>query len=288
MTTRRRFIAAALATAGAAPVLSLLYAWRVESGWLDFVHRPLPIAGLPASLSGRTLVQLSDLHVGPRVSDGYLRDTFRRVQALGPDFVAVTGDWITYRGPAQLEQFARILEVFPRGRLGTVGILGNHDYGFGWRMDTVADRVAAAAEAAGITMLRNEARRIAGLQFVGLDDLWGPRFDPSPVLSAHGAEPATLALSHNPDSADRPGWAGYSGWILSGHTHGGQCRPPFLPPPLLPVENRRYTCGAFALAGRRTLYISRGVGHLIPVRFNVRPEVTVFHLLPATGAPATS
>jgi uncharacterized protein len=74
---------------------------------------------------------------------------------------------------------------------------------------------------------------------------------------------------------------GYEGWILSGHTHGGQCKPPFLPPPLLPVRNRRYTAGEFPLTGGRRLYISRGVGHLLPVRFNVRPEVTVFELRPA-------
>jgi predicted MPP superfamily phosphohydrolase len=70
----------------------------------------------------------------------------------------------------------------------------------------------------------------------------------------------------------------HDGWILSGHTHGGQCKPPFLTPPLLPVRNRRYTAGEFALDGGRRLYISRGVGHLRQVRFNVRPEVTVFEL----------
>jgi len=279
--TRRRFLGAALAAGAAAPLASFLYAWRVESGWIDFVHRPLPIAGLPSGLAGATLVQLSDIHVGPRVEDDYLRDAFRRVAALAPDFVVGTGDWVTYRGPAQLEQFARALADFPLGRLGTVGVLGNHDYGYGWHMEEVAERVTAIAEDAGIAMLRNQARRIAGLQFIGLDDLWGPRFDPVPVLSAHGEDPGTLVLSHNPDSVDRPGWEGYAGWILSGHTHGGQCRPPFLPPPILPVENRRYTCGAFALGGARALYVNRGLGHLIPVRFNVRPEITVFHLRPA-------
>ena len=55
-------------------------------------------------------------------------------------------------------------------------------------------------------------------------------------------------------------------------------RPPFLPPPLLPVKNRRYTAGEFALDGGRRLYINRGLGHLMKVRFNVRPEVTLFHL----------
>jgi predicted MPP superfamily phosphohydrolase len=69
-----------------------------------------------------------------------------------------------------------------------------------------------------------------------------------------------------------------SGWILSGHTHGGQCKAPFLPPPLLPVRNRRYTQGEFRLSGNRSMYINRGVGHLLPVRINVRPEVTLFEL----------
>ena len=90
-----------------------------------------------------------------------------------------------------------------------------------------------------------------------------------------------LVLSHNPDTCDLPGWGGYQGWILAGHTHGGQCKPPFLPPPLLPVRNRRYTAGEFALTDGRKLYINRGVGHLLRVRFNVRPEVTVFTLTPA-------
>jgi hypothetical protein len=258
-----------------------LYAWRLEPHWVEFTHRDLPIAGLPAALEGRTLVQVSDLHVGPRVDDDYLIRTLDRVAALAPDFVACTGDWITYRGPAQLEQLRRVLDHCPRGALGTVGILGNHDYGFGWRMSEVAERVARAAGEAGVRMLRNEALDAGGLRFVGLDDLWSPRFDPAPVLARHAADPATLVLCHNPDAADRPVWAGCRGWILAGHTHGGQCKPPFLPPPLLPVQNKRYTAGEFALEGGRRLYISRGVGHLTRVRFNVRPEVAVFRLTSA-------
>ena len=83
---------------------------------------------------------------------------------------------------------------------------------------------------------------------------------------------------HNPDGVDLLGWQNYHSWILSGHTHGGQCKPPFLPPPLLPVINRRYTSGEFDLSGSRRLYISRGIGHIMKVRFNMRPEVTLFEL----------
>jgi predicted MPP superfamily phosphohydrolase len=101
------------------------------------------------------------------------------------------------------------------------------------------------------------------------------------VLPTLARDRAAIVLSHNPDTVDLPVWGDYAGWILSGHTHGGQCRPPFLPPPILPVRNARYTAGVFDLSGNRRLYINRGIGHLLRVRFNVRPEVTVHELVPA-------
>ena len=130
----------------------------------------------------------------------------------------------------------------------------------------------------GIRVLRNELVDVEGLQIVGLDDLWGGGFIPSHVLPKVDPNRAVIALSHNPDTVDLPVWNGFESWVLSGHTHGGQCKPPFLPPPLLPVTNKRYTAGEFALSGNRRMYINRGVGHLLHVRFNVRPEVTVFEL----------
>lgn len=82
--------------------------------------------------------------------------------------------------------------------------------------------------------------------------------------------------SDNPDAVARPIWSGYRGWILSGHTHGGQCKPPGFAPPLLPVANKRYTAGEFDLKDGRHLYINRGLGYLIRARFNARPEITAF------------
>jgi predicted MPP superfamily phosphohydrolase len=145
----------------------------------------------------------------------------------------------------------------------------------------VADRLAGIAGQAGVRVLRNEIADLEGVQIVGLDDLWARRFQPEKALSVIDRNRAALVLSHNPDTVDRPGWGDYAGWILAGHTHGGQCKPPFLPPPLVPVRNRRYTAGEFELADNRRLYINRGLGHLIRARFNVRPEITVFDLVPA-------
>lgn len=281
----RRGLLKGAAAAVAGGIATGLYTWRLEPEWLQVVRRDLPVRDLPPRLEGATLLQLSDLHIGPRVDDAYVARTFATARALRPDFVAMTGDWITWRGAAQLEQLARLMEGFPHGRLGTLGILGNHDYGFHWRMAEVADRVAGIAEAAGVRVLRNQTADVAGLQFLGFDDIWGPNFVPAAVTK--DTPGARIALCHNPDTADRPVWGAYQGWILSGHTHGGQCRPPFLPPPILPVRNKRYTAGAVAVDAMKTLYINRGIGYLIRVRFNVRPELTLFRLRRDTLVVAT-
>lgn len=279
MLSRRRWLQ--LAGGSAAGVAALgFYAWRIEPHWLEIVRRKLPIRRLPPRLAGRTLAQLSDIHAGPDVDDDYIDATFRRVAALAPDIVVFTGDLESY-WPGTFDQVRRVYRQIPRGRMATIVSLGNHDYGYGWSDLTVAQRIADAVSEFGATVLRNQIHDVNGLQIAGLDDFWGPRFAPRPIIAALDATRAALVLSHNPDSVDAPVWDGYDSWILSGHTHGGQCKPPFLPPPLLPVRNARYTSGEFDLTGGRQLYISRGVGHLRRVRFNVRPEVTLFELTPA-------
>ena len=253
------------------------YTFLIEPHWLEVVRRPLPLKGLPPALAGRTVAHLSDIHVGPLMSDDFVIETFRRVAALKPDVVVITGDLMSWCRQWQ-DHVAAVYHQLPHGRLATIASLGNHDYGPGWGDPAIADSVADVMRSCGITVLRNQMLDVEGLQIVGLDDLWAHRFNPEQVLPALDASRAAIALSHNPDTVDLPVWGSFEGWILAGHTHGGQCKPPFLPPPVLPVRNRRYTSGEFQLAGNRHLYISRGVGHLMPVRFNARPEVTLFEL----------
>ena len=275
--SRRRFLWRSLGSTMALAAGTGFYTWRIEPHWVEFVERPLPIAHLPPALVGRRLVQLSDLHVGSRVDDDYVLGVFDRVRAVAPDIVVFTGDF-TEDSKHTPVHARRIYSRAPRGRLATVGVFGNHDYGPEWRDYALADVLAMTLADCGIRVLRNEVVDVAGLDVIGLDDWWAKQFQPTAALAYRDPAKAGLVLSHNPDTADLPGWAGYEGWILCGHTHGGQCKPPFLPPPLLPVRNRRYTSGEIAVDGGRRLYISRGVGHTMMVRFNVRPEVTVFTL----------
>lgn len=283
---RRLFLQLSAGAVAVSAVGTVGYTLGIEPHWLEIVERDLPIEKLPPVLVGARLVQLSDLHIGPQVSDEYLIRSFGRISALRPDLVVITGDFISYseiRGDGQFEKVRAVLSHLPQGRLATVGILGNHDYGRAWNEPVVAARVVAEAERAGVRMLRNETYAVSGLDLIGVDDLWARRGDPAAALRARSSD-AALVLVHNPDAADQQQWPEYRGWMLAGHTHGGQCKPPFLPPPLLPVENRRYISGAVQVDAARTLYINRGVGHLIQARFNVRPEITVFTLRAAVPA----
>lgn len=273
---RRRFLQLASTAFGASMAIGL-YAWRWEPHWVELVERPLPLKGLRPDLAGCRMAQLSDLHIGPRVDDDYLRHTFDLVRASAPDLVVYTGDFMSYEAD-RLAHVRRLFRHLPVGSLGSFGVFGNHDYGPGWRDVAGANRMAELAADAGVQVLRNEVVKVGGLQIGGVDDLWSGRFDPGRVLAQFDPEAAAVVLCHNPDAADLPLWGGYESWILCGHTHGGQCKPPFLPPPLLPVRNLNYQAGEYELSGRRRMYINRGVGHLLQVRFNVRPEVTLFRL----------
>jgi predicted MPP superfamily phosphohydrolase len=279
---RRDFLlkVGAAATATAAGVGG--YTWLIEPHWEQIVERDLPIATLPRSLAGARLVQMSDIHAGPRVATDYLVDAFGRAAALRPDIVVFTGDFISVvydrpAGDADVGKLREVLAHLPRGRIATLGILGNHDYGRRWAEPAVAQRVVSEAERAGIRILRNEVAHVHGLDVIGVDDLWAHQSDMKRALATRTSD-AAIALCHNPDGLDELAWGDYKGWVLAGHTHGGQCKPPFLPPPMLPVRNKRYTAGEIPLANGRRLYINRGLGHLIRVRFNVRPEITSFTL----------
>jgi len=275
--TRRRFLATlGLGVAGAAGVVG--YTFEVEPHWVRVARRPLPVEGLPEGLVGRTLLQISDLHIGPIVDPRFLIRSLDRAARLDPDMVVVTGDITEAHWPEAIRSAGRVLPHLPKAPLGVYAILGNHDYGIGWSNEALAEEVACVLRDSGATVLRNEAVKTGGLQIVGFDDLWSPRWAGSDVMARRDRLAPTIALCHNPDACDLDIWGDYRGWILAGHTHGGQCKPPFLPPPQLPVKNRRYTRGEFDVGPGRRLYISPGLGYLRRMRFNVRPELTLFTL----------
>jgi predicted MPP superfamily phosphohydrolase len=276
---RRKFIKQSALGTVALGTFTGFYTWQLEPFWLEFVEKLMPIKNLPSHLDGKTLMQISDLHVGDKFDYQFIIDSLKKAQVYRPDIVAYTGDYVTWRGNRQFMQLDEVLKYTVRGKLGTVGILGNHDYGHRWEQQWVADGICERLKNNGIDILINEKIDINGLNFIGIDDFWGLHFEPKKATALYKTNEPTVVLCHNPDVCDMDVWNGYRGWILSGHTHGGQIKPPFLSEPLIPVKNKRYSKGEIDLYDGRRLYINRALGHTIQLRFNVRPEITIFKLV---------
>ncbi|MCJ8154213.1 metallophosphoesterase [Chryseobacterium sp. SSA4.19] len=278
--TRKHFLKRLLQLS-AVGTLPFLYAWQIEPFWVEFVKRKLPIRNLPTALEGKILIQISDLHVGNRFDWNFLIESFQKAQKFNPDFVVYTGDYINHGTSEDHKNLLKVMEKAIYGKLGTFGILGNHDYGANWKDLGSSEEICRILERNGVTMLKNEQVESNGLNIIGFDDLWSPNFDPMKVMKDYDPAKANLVLCHNPDVCDKDVWNGYQGWILSGHTHGGQCRIPGVVTPILPVENKNYISGEIDLQDGRMLYINRALGHSFQIRFMVRPEITVFTLTQA-------
>jgi len=233
----------------------------------------VPVWGLPTPLRGFTIAQLSDFHVGPHVKAEDVRRAVQAANKLGPDLVVLTGDYVS--GSAQYSKAcARELAGLKAGH-GVRAILGNHDF---W---TDADVVAASLRQAGLDVLRNEHRRLdvggADVYLAGIEDVWSGRPDLEAALDGvpHGVP--TVLLAHEPDFADQATRHNIT-LQLSGHSHGGQVRLPFVGAPILPYLAHKYPYG-LRRVGEMWLYTNRGVGLVAPpVRFLCRPEITLLRL----------
>jgi predicted MPP superfamily phosphohydrolase len=279
--SRRRFLKRAAGAAVGVAAGTFFYTWRIEPHWVEIVERPLEIVDLPSHLLGKRLVQLSDLHVGPVVDQSFLLRSMEGVGELKPDLIVMTGDLMSCHRDEQVARTIEVIRELPPAPLGRFAILGNHDYGDRWVQQGAAGKLCDQMADRDVRVLRNEVVDVGGLQIAGIDDMWANRMRPAETIAQLDPTRPAIALCHNPDGVDVPEWEGFKGWILAGHTHGGQCKAPFFRPPLLPVNNKRYVAGEYALDGERMLYINRGLGYLERVRFNCRPEITVFTLADA-------
>jgi predicted MPP superfamily phosphohydrolase len=277
--TRRQFLIAASASA----LGGLTYVRAVEPRWLSVTR---PNVRLDARTGAPfTLLHLSDLHASRVVSLSFLAAAVRQGLALRPDLICLTGDFIT-RGYDAPEDYARVLRPLSEAA-PTFACLGNHDGG-AWaarrRGDADTTRVRSLLHRAGITLLHNTARTVQvrghTVRLVGLGDLWAGDFQPARAFAAAPADDLpTIVLAHNPDA--RRALQPY-GWdlMLSGHTHGGQVKLPWIGPLVLPIRDRRFAEGLCRWEGR-WIYVTRGVGNLWGIRFNCPPEITFLTVTPA-------
>ena len=274
-------------SAAAVPVLSLLVtAWGFWNArrTARVVRVDVPIAGLPKALHGFTVAQISDIHVGPTIKHAYLSRIVARVNALGADMVAITGDLVDGR-VAELQQHVQPLASL-KSTHGTFFVTGNHEYYSGahaW-IDALRDL--------GLTVLMNEhvvlnhhkaGHEQALMVVAGVADFGAHHFDKShqsdPAAAVRGAPmhaSLRMLLAHQPRSAHAASEAGFD-LQLSGHTHGGQ----FWPWNHFVQFQQPFTAGLNKLKDL-WVYTNSGTGYWgPPKRFGVPSEITHLRLVSA-------
>ncbi|WP_192700353.1 MULTISPECIES: metallophosphoesterase [Paraburkholderia] len=268
-------------TAAAVPLLALL---STLIGLFNARRRArvvtieVPIDDLPAALDGFTIVQISDIHVGPTIKRRYVDAIVDAVNRLKPDLIAVTGDVVDGSVP-QLTHHTQPLSRLT-ARHGAYLVTGNHEYYAG------ANAWIDEFRRLGLHVLLNEhvvvehdgARAI----IAGVTDYSAGHHDPlhrsdpmAAIADAPGDVLIKVLLAHQPRSAEAAAEAGFT-LQLSGHTHGGQ----FFPWNFFVRFQQPFTAGLARLNGL-WVYTSRGTGYWgPPKRLGAPSEITRLRLVP--------
>ncbi len=279
--SRREFLklGAMFLASGVAGVGALSYARRVEPEWVELTQRALRLPRLDPAFEGFRLVHISDIHMDGWMDGARLETIVAQVNDLQPDLVAITGDLVTR---SHQDHHAELVEGLRklRATYGVAAVLGNHDYYSG------PDKVRQALNEAGVRELPNRVwtlqRGKAALHLAGMDCAFFGHDRLEKVLRELPQDGAAVLLAHEPDTADQSAASQRFDVQLSGHSHGGQVVLPLIGAPALPRLGRKYPFGYYQIE-QMQLLVNRGLGMVhIPVRFNARPEISLYEL--QTGA----
>lgn len=230
---------------------------------------------LPKSLSGTTIVQISDIHVGGIIRRGFVKEVVRRVNELHPDLVAITGDLVDGSASRDGHTIDPIGDL--KAKHGVYFVTGNHEYYAG------VEEWLARLKGLGVRVLQNERIPIGsdkeGFDLAGVNDptaRWYGGNGPDVALALRGRDPSrgVVLLAHNPREIFDAAKQGV-GLELSGHTHGGQIWPfSFL------VKFRHPHLAGLYGEGNTQLYVNAGTGFWgPPMRFGTRSEITLIELV---------
>jgi predicted MPP superfamily phosphohydrolase len=277
---RRQLVARGIAEAAGLTVATL-GAVSVRSALAD-VEVPevdVRLPRLPAALSGFTVVQLSDVHIGPTIGRSFLEHVVEKSNAQKPDAIVITGDLVD-GSVASLRQHVEPLAKL-KARHGVFFVTGNHEYYSG------VDEWLTELERLGIRVLRNERVSLgdgaASIDLAGVDDQhargFGPGHGPDYDKPFIGRDPERelIVLAHQPSQIARLA-AARPGLQLSGHTHGGQ----IWPFGALVRLNQPYIAGLHRHDDATQIYVSRGTGYWgPPMRLFCPAEISKLVLSPA-------
>lgn len=273
----KKQIAAGVIATGA---IALAYAYAVEPRWLQLKRVEVNVKSLPADLEGFTIGLLTDMHASDYRSLRLVRRARDILRSEGPDLIAITGDFVRKQNPV----FAPVMEDLESlsAPHGVFAVPGNHDHLGGieqWREEI--SRSSRLVDLTNRSVLMQVGR--ARLCVAGVDDL--EHGDPDlAALPPVSDRDFTLLLAHNPEQAERTRRAlDRIDLMVSGHTHAGQIRLPWMGPIRSSVQMRDLYDHGIRRRPWTQVYTSRGLGTVrLPFRFLARPEVTLIRL---TGLP---
>ncbi len=259
---------------------SFLYGLFGEPGWIDVEEVEIVLPRLPKSFSGFRLLQISDIHIGGWMDRERLSHVIELVKSQKIDLIVMTGDYVLGHSWSRslddaAEDFVKEVSRLAEGHL-VLAVLGNHDH---W---ADAEKVREMLLRCEVVELNNDVYSLKRgddeLHVAGVDDIWEQKDRLDEVYKKLPETGAAILLAHEPDFAEKSSRKGRFGLQLSGHSHGGQVVIPFFGAPILPRLGQKYPSGLYKV-GEMWQYTNRGVGMLDPaVRFNCRPEITIFTL----------
>lgn len=257
-----------------------IYAKKIEPNWIEVVPIQLTIPHLAPAFADFKIVQISDLHISKFMTEQRLNKIIQLVNQQQPDAIAFTGDLITQDTNFDPQKLApQLTQLKPKW--ATLAVLGNHDH---WRQDIAFLKRTFSQN--NITLLNNQVYLIEDgsqqLAIAGIDDPYWGEPNLAQTIAQIPENVLAILLVHEPDYIDISAKTHKFILQLSGHSHGGQVRIPWLAPLVLPYKGRKYFAGLNQVEGTYA-YTNRGLGMTgIPMRFGSRPEITVFTLHPAS------
>lgn len=278
--SRRELLARGVA-AGAVVATTGVTGFAVRRAISDVQVREVEVKlhKLPRALSGLTIAQLTDIHVGPTIDRRFLQRLVEQTNAVKPDLVAITGDLVDGTVERLGEHVAPLAGL--RARYGSFFVTGNHEYYSG------ADEWLAFLRTLGLRTLRNERVELGdaggAIDLCGVDDWTAAQFGPghghdvARAVAGRDVERAAVLLAHQPRSVVPAGEVGVD-LVLSGHTHGGQIWPFGGVVRLI----QPYVQGLHRHADATQIYVSPGTGYWgPPMRVGTEAEITKLVLVPA-------
>lgn len=273
----------------------LWYGFHTGFEQLEVQHVEYASKELPAAFDGYRILQFSDAHVGTFTGSRQwmLRRAVETINRQQADMIVFTGDLQNLR-PSEIAVHRSLLRQL-KARDGVYAVLGNHDYPMYLPLTEAeqADSLRLTKQlfrSLGWTLLLNEHRTVQrdsdSIVVAGMED-WGT----AERMPHEGNVAKTLAgLPGGSEAAQRPFivmlqhdptcWRehilpeSYAQLTLSGHTHGGQVA-------LFgwsPVALNYTEWGGMTYEGSRAIYVSTGLGGLIPFRLGQPGEVAVITL----------